>query len=94
MEEKADLYLLQEAVKDKTSFLKFADALLQNWLDECQKESFSPIDNADTDGWQNGDLASFLEAAIAWASVHPMFSDEINPWQKFAAFLHAGKFYE
>jgi hypothetical protein len=96
MAEKTNLYSLEKAVKDEASFLKFADALLQDWLDECQKEiqNPTPAGSPGANGWQNGDLAGFLEAAIAWATAHPMFRDETNPWKRFAAFLHAGKFYE
>lgn len=96
MTEKTSLHLLEEEVNDEASFLKFAEALLHDWVDECQKEKEtpSPLGSVGVNGWQNGELGSFLEAAIAWAAAHPMFKGELNPWRKFALFLHAGKFYE
>lgn len=96
MAENTNLYLLEKNVKDEASFLIFAEALLQDLLDERKKEKDnpSPTSSPGANGWQNVDLADFLEAAIAWAKAHPMFTDETNPWQKFAVFLHAGKFYE
>ena len=96
MGQNTNLHLLEEKVKDEMSFLSFADALLQDLLDEREKEKENPNSpyGRGANGWQNTDLAAFLEAAIAWAKVHPMFTEEANPWQKFAVFLHAGKSYE
>ena len=91
-----NLHLLTEDVEDEMSFLNFAEALLQDLLEERKREKENPSAaySAGANGWQNADLDGFLKAAIAWAKDHPKFTDKTNPWQKFAIFLHAGKFYE
>ncbi|WP_434575667.1 DUF7660 family protein [Pseudomonas sp. Z3-6] len=49
-------------------------------------------------GWENGSIDTFLDAAAAWATASsrssPVSASRSNVWQRCAAILLAGKFYE
>ncbi|WP_422775927.1 DUF7660 family protein [Pseudomonas mediterranea] len=49
-------------------------------------------------GWENGSIDTFLDAAAAWATASsrssPGSASGSNAWQRCAAILLAGKFYE
>jgi hypothetical protein len=84
-----------EAVKDEHSFLQFVDLLISNR--EAADTLASTVDGHQGE-WANQTIASFLEAASAWANASA-FGERPgpksgNPWQLFATFLWAGRGYE
>ena len=92
-------------VIDQESFLTFVRALLQERLDAVDAERKHPSEpyGPDAGGWENTDIETFLEAAIAWAEgsdfgatlhFHDELSIAANPWRQFAYFLLAGSRYE
>jgi hypothetical protein len=96
---------LIDQVVDETSFLQFLAALKDDWDDERAKESAAPSSpyGPGANGWQNGTIGAFLEAAMAWASDMPaerwaeLFGDRAtaeNTWRRVAHMLLAGKYYE
>ena len=96
----SDLYKLADSVETEEGFLSFVEALMQDKSDEEDKEkikSSSPYGSG-ANGWENGDIVSFLGAAIAWgeASINGLqfYEKPNNPWKRAAHILHAGKFYE
>jgi hypothetical protein len=96
---------LIDQVVDETSFLQFLSALKDDRDDEQRKESVAPSSpyGPGPNGWQNGTIGAFLEAAIGWASDMPAerwaeeFGDSATPeniWRRVAHMLLAGKYYE
>jgi hypothetical protein len=86
---------LLEKVNSKQTFIEFVAALENDRAEEVEKEKskksspFGPGAN----GWQNGTIENFLDAAHAFAQDSPLIS-EIPDWKSFALILYAGKFYE
>jgi hypothetical protein len=80
-----ELYELLEAVRDETTFVAFAKALLRD-LRENEAE------------WENGTIENFLEAGIAWAESTQVGASQglaaASPWKRAASFLYCGKIYE
>ena len=88
-------------VKDKESFATFVSALIE----DCEQAQKLQKENPDywrwgaPNGWQNGTIESFLDAALA-GSQSPANEERIeklareNPWKCFANFLYLGKIYE
>ena len=94
-----DLYDLLDEVKDRESFLTFVRALYQDREEEVKYEKINPSPpySPGANGWENGSIESFLEAAVACTedslgSEHEMPAEP--QWQAFANFLMAGKVYE
>lgn len=90
---------LAAAVDDETSFVAFMNALMADWEDERRKERKHPSSphGPGANGWENGSIGAFLEAASAWAQSTAGRDDSginKNPWRRAAQILHAGKFYE
>ena len=94
-----DLNTRLEQVNDRESFIKFVRALIQDREDEVRKEkdaagnSYGP----DANGWENGTIENYLDAAIAWMEDSLGGENELPPepsWKSFAKLLYAGKFYE
>lgn len=89
-----------ETVKDRHSFLTFARLLAADRADEVEKEKSSPSSpyGRGANGWENGTIEAFLDAACSWAeSTDFGLSQELktdNPWKQFAVFLYCGKVYE
>jgi hypothetical protein len=95
-----DLHKALESVTDLPSFLTFAQFLAADRADEARKEAIQPSHFAGpgVNGWENGSIEDFLDAAIRWAEATDMglsqgLSAE-NPWKRFAVFLYCGKIYE
>ena len=94
------LYELSDAVIDEASFLSFVNALCNDRADEVgkERERLSSPFGPGANGWENGSIEAFLEAAVAWgeASKNGMseYTPPSNPWKRAAQILHAGKFYE
>jgi len=91
--------LLEEVVDEKT-FLVFVKALIEDRIDEVEKEKIHPSSpyGPGCNGWENGSIEGYLEAAVAWAEdskwgVKGGRPDQ-NFWKKIANFLYAGKSYE
>ena len=95
-----DLHELVTTVHDEESFLSFLRALLEDWESEQQSERLNPSPpySPGENGWENGTIGAFLDAAIAWArdSRKGQFAQPLdqNPWFRRAHILYAGKFYE
>jgi hypothetical protein len=94
---------LVTAVHDEESFLSFLQALLEDWESEQESERLNPSPpySPGANGWENGTIGAFLDAAIAWARdsrnsqgapLQPPLAQ--NPWLRCAQILYAGKFYE
>jgi hypothetical protein len=89
-----------ETVKDRESFLDFVRLLAIDRASEVAIEKTSPSSphGAGANGWENGTIESFLDAAVRWAedskfgSSQGLSSD--NHWKQFAVFLYCGKIYE
>jgi len=94
------LRILEEEVSDEESFIRFVVALAEDWEDERKKEASHPSSpyGPGANGWENGTIGAFLEAASAWAQASKggtqFYSPPANVWRRFAQILHAGKFYE
>jgi hypothetical protein len=89
-----------KAVCDSTTFLEFVKELIADREDEARKEEITPSPpyGSGANGWENGTIEAFLEAAVAWAEasefgVQQGLSPE-NHWRQFAEFLYLGKIYE
>ncbi len=97
---KKELYQIVEDVESEQDFLNFLEALMLDREDEEKKEKDNPSSpyGAGANGWENGNIVSFLEAASAWgeASINgfELYKKPDNPWNRAAQILHAGKFYE
>jgi predicted Ser/Thr protein kinase len=88
-----------EAVVDRESFLVFVKALIADREDEVKKEKVNPSSpwGASANGWENGTIERYLDAAVAWAedSRGQPLGLPIEPsWKAFATFLYCGKIYE
>ncbi|WP_166793875.1 hypothetical protein [Pseudomonas sp. F01002] len=95
-----DLHELLEIVNDEQSFIGFMAALGDDFSRERLLEETSPSSpfGPGALGWENGSVDTFLDAAASWAiaSTRCSLTDAsvLNVWQRCAAILLAGKFYE
>jgi hypothetical protein len=95
-----DLHSFAQTVTDEAGFIRFLAALAADRADECTKEAANPSSpyGPGANGWENGTIDSFLEAASAWAEASidglPHYEKPINPWTRCAAILLMGKHYE
>lgn len=100
MSESIPLHLLVDQVYDEKTFLIFLKALMDDRIDEVEKEKISPSSpyGAGANGWQNDTIEGFLEAAIAWAEDSKRgigeAESETNAWKRCALILYMGKMYE
>ncbi|MBC3384283.1 hypothetical protein HU715_012105 [Pseudomonas sp. SWRI12] len=91
---------LLKTVDDEQSFIGFIEALGMDFADERLLEESSPSSpyGPGALGWENGSIDTFLDAAAAWATASsrssPLSASRSNVWQRCAAILLAGKFYE
>ncbi len=97
--EPVDLDELLERVTDRESFLVFARALMLDYRDEQEREKASPSSpyGPGANGWENGTIDNYLDAAISWTEAWIGREHELPrepSWQSFARFLYAGKYYE
>ena len=60
---------LLEQVTDRESFFAFVQALIDDWQDEVLKERAHPSSpfGPGANGWENGTIDSYLDAALRWA---------------------------
>ena len=95
-----DLYKLADSVENEEDFIAFVVALMNDRADEELKESASPSSpfGSEANGWENGSIIAFLDAAAAWGEASKnglrYYKKPENPWKRAAHILHAGKFYE
>ena len=95
-----DLFEQADAVHDQRTLLKFVKALVLDREDEVAKEALSPSPSQDSgaNGWENGSIEAYLDAAGRWAETTNFGQTQglstANPWRQFAAFLLCGKIYE
>jgi len=88
---------LLDDVKDRDSFIAFVEALASEREDAARLERENPqtyiVDGAHN--WKNGDIASFLYAALTYFDERPLLRPEKEPsWRMFANFLYCGKIIE
>jgi hypothetical protein len=69
-----------ECIETKEQFLEFLATLKR--------------DSAIGDGWENGQIETFLDAMHAWASDMGERVPAQASWRTFADILYAGKIYE
>jgi hypothetical protein len=84
-------------VSDFESFIRYVRWLMADRLGETEKEPASPRHPTDAgaNGWQNGTIEAFLDAAAACAEDNARIHGEPSPsWTQFARFLEGGKTYE
>ncbi|HJU55331.1 MAG TPA: hypothetical protein VJ715_12190 [Pyrinomonadaceae bacterium] len=86
---------LLDNVSDAHSFLQFVKALIADRKDELAKEKENPSSpfGPGANGWENGSIESYLDAAVAWAEDSRALPQEPS-WKAFAQFLYSGKYYE
>ncbi len=87
---KTDLYQLANSVETEQDFLDFVYELMQDRNDDENVNQSSPNDS-EINGWENGNIVSFLDAALAWgqASINGLELHEkpTNPWKKNSSYL-------
>ena len=95
-----DLHELLAHVSDEPSFIRFIEALGTDFAHEREIEKTSPSSpyGPGALGWENCSVDAFFEAATAWAEASAGLAQTQatvpNVWQRCAAILFAGKFYE
>ena len=88
---------LLDKVTDRDSFIAFAEALAAERREAQQLEREEPIryQLGGALNWQNGDIASFIEAALQCFEDEPYHRpDTVPSWRMFAEFLYCGKIIE
>jgi hypothetical protein len=88
---------LLDRVIDRDSFIAFVSALADERREAQRLEQEEPIryQLGGALNWQNGDIASFLEAALCYFDGGPFHQPEAVPsWRMLAEFLYFGKIYE
>lgn len=88
---------LLDKVDDRDSFIAFVSALAIERREAQRLEREEPIryQLGGALNWQNGDIASFLEAALGYFDDGPFHQPEADPsWRMLAEFLYCGKIME
>jgi hypothetical protein len=89
---------LLEYVVDQKSFIAFVEALATERRQAARLEAEQPVcyQLGGALGWYNGDIASFLEAALTYFQEGPLKAcPEPKPnWRMLAEFLYCGKIIE
>lgn len=89
-----------DAVCDEESFVRFLEALAADWEDEAAKEKTNPSPPycSGANGWENGTIGAFQEAAAEWGRVSKdglqYYVKPENPWKRCADIIYMGKIYE
>jgi hypothetical protein len=95
-----DLHELLDQVNDRDSFFEFVRALVRDREEEVARERVSPSSpyGPGANGWENGTIEAYLDAAMSWAKSTDMGRTQGVPespsWRAFAVFLFCGKIYE
>ena len=96
----SDLESKHDAVCDEESFISFLAALAADREDEIHKERTSPSSpyGPGANGWENGSIEAFLDAAAAWAHASKngleSYRKPDNTWKRCADIIYMGKVYE
>jgi len=96
----SDLQSKLDAVDDEETFIAFVAALGADREDEVAKEKASPSSpyGPGANGWENGTIEGFLDAAAAWATASKngleFYRKSDNPWKRCADIIYMGKIYE
>ena len=90
------LFDLADKVTDEASFVEFIKALA---LDRAAEKTISTSPyGPGANGWENGNIETFLEAASAWACASRGglvgYDLPSNPWKRCADIFLMGKHYE
>jgi hypothetical protein len=88
---------LLDKVRDRDSFIAFVEALAaeREQAQELERAEPTKYQLGGAFGWQNGDIASFLRAALAYFESGEFHQPDKRPsWKMFAEFLYFGKIYE
>ncbi|NKX37217.1 hypothetical protein HGG70_04610 [Rhodobacteraceae bacterium R_SAG4] len=89
-----------DKVKDAASFIAFLDVLRTSWEDAIHAEREDPSNPySSMHGWENTDIGSFLEAAIAGGTANKVDfenekENESTAWRQAAQIIMMGKYYE
>jgi hypothetical protein len=86
-----------DSVRDRDTFIAFVEALAAERRRAEQLEAVDPARHqlGGALGWQNADIASFLDAALVYFTPKPFHEPETTPsWRMFAEFLWCGKIIE
>lgn len=69
-----ELHKSLDSVCDLASFMTFARLLLEDRIDEIQKEAVSPFPpyGPGANGWESWTVEAFLEGALSWAEATNM----------------------
>jgi len=90
--------LKPDDVTDYESFLRFVDWLAADRADEVEKERVNPSSpwGQGHNGWENGTIEAYLDAAARGAQGHLAKTGSVPEatWREFARFLYLGKIYE
>ncbi len=95
-----DLQRLADEVHDEQSLLEFMKFLSIDAKDGREKEKNIPSSpyGSGANGWENGSIDGFLEAATRWgrSSIDglKLYEKPNNPWKRVAQILYMGKIYE
>ncbi|WP_097674031.1 hypothetical protein [Bradyrhizobium sp. C9] len=95
-----DLIAAAEAVTDERSFIRLLQLMALDRQDEQQKELArpSPPYSPGANGWENGSIAAFLDAAASWGEATSrttnLGTEASNVWRRAAMIIVAGAFYE
>ncbi|MBR7801600.1 DUF7660 family protein [Undibacterium fentianense] len=95
-----DLFELVNLVDSEESFIYFLGCIAQDWHDSERKEVEAPssLYGPTHNGWENGTIGSYLEAAATWAEASKngleFYKKPDNPWRRAAEILYMGKIYE
>ncbi|RKH05308.1 DUF7660 family protein [Corallococcus carmarthensis] len=91
-----ELHELLEEVTDEPSFLRFVQALREDFeADRAEAARLPPAPYSPGPlGWENVTIGAFLEAGAAWAEDTGERGLSANPWHRCATILYAGKIYE
>ena len=87
-------------VRDEASFLAFIKTLCEDRMDDRQKEMLKPSSpyGPSANGWENGTIEAFLEAAYAcgirWIDEANVDDEPDNDWFRAARIIYCGKSYE
>ncbi len=89
---------LLDEVRDRASFITFVEALIKDWDEAGRLEKENPKywRYGAPNGWQNGSIGGYLDAALACMQDNPSASalTQEPSWRALAEFLYAGKIYE
>ena len=95
-----DLISAAEAVADERASIRLLQMMALDRQDEQQKELARPSSpySAGANGWENGSIEDFLEAAAAWAEATSqttnLGAEGSDAWRRAAMIIVAGAFYE